>query len=424
MKEFYEKSINKVTEALHLYWIDKQIDFMLNSCDNKQVYMIGVTNPNWKGTYLLEGEHYDVVEIDATSCIIVARLVLKKTDEEKEVIVDCSVHCIEKMGEVRFFYLHMTPVEQKEFSNLNAFIGENQHKDDKYSQVMHGVFDVVLEYSCLNNTFRYDHEEYRKFFGMDKYYITIDQWFWSFVGEIVHPDDTGCMDIFRDQDILKRIKNKQYIFESDFRIRKMDGKYKWIKMNVLIIPNDSNTNVKEMYMLFKEVDNELRISANKMLTRTDSLTLIWNKHYSRQLIERYVGKIRKPGTSLMMIIDVDDLRGINDTYGRLTGDFVLTKLVENVLSVIEPKDVFGRYVEDSFVLFLADRADRGELSEVVDKVIKITNFDYVEKQIARKVHCTMGATFVDRVCNVDSIYEKCEKALEEASANEGNIIYS
>lgn len=423
MKDFYQKSIKKVTEAMHSYWLDKHTDTIMNACENKHIYMIGVSNPNWEGIYVLENEHYDVIEIDDKSCIIAARLLVNKADNSKKTIIDCSVHCVDKDGKVRFFYVHMTNLSSKDYTNIGAFIGENQHKDDKYSQVIHGVFDVVIEYSCFNNTLRYDHDEYRKFFGMDKYYITADQWFWSFVGECVHPDDAGCLDIFRDLDMAKRLKNREYMTESEFRVKRND-KYKWVKMNLLMIPNDDNSNVKELYVLFKDIDAQRSVPANKMISRTDSLTLIWNKEYSSQLIERYLKKIRKKGTSVMLLIDVDDLKGINDTYGRMTGDYILTKIVENVLSVIEPKDVFGRYKEDSFILYIVDRMGKEELSMVIRNILEITQFEYVEKQIAKKIQCSIGATYVDEYCDINTIFEKCGVALKEAIDNGERIIFA
>lgn len=424
MRDFYQKSINKVKEAMHSYWLDKNIDSLLNACENKQVYLIGVTNPNWEGYYVLDGEHYDVVEIDEKSCIICARVALNKCDENKEVLVDASVHCIEKDGNVRFFYLHMTPLDMADDQQLSAFIAQKHKKDSKYREVMHGIFDAVLEYSCLNNTFRYDHNEYRKLFQMDKYFITIDQWFWSFVSECVHPDDADCLDVFRDADIIKRIKKGQNIVEAEFRVKNDVKKYIWVKMILLLIPNDSNSNVKEMYMLFKNIDEEQEeLMENKMLARTDDLTLIWNRSYSEQLIRKYLAKIRQPQKNMIMFIDVDDLKNINDTYGRLTGDYILSKIVENVLSVIEPKDVFGRFKQDCFVLFLWDRKGREELEYIVNKVSEVTAFQYVEKQISSQIHCSIGAKIADGGESLPALLKNCETALEEAVKNGGNSYF-
>lgn len=421
MRDFYQKSVEKVKEAMHSYWIDKNINFLLNACENKQVFLIGVTNPNWEGSYVLGGEHYDVIEIDEKSCIISARIVLKECDGELEVMADASVHCMDKDGEVRFFYVHMTPVETGGDKLLEAFIAENQKRDSKYREVMHEVFDVILEYSCLNNTFRYDHSEYRKLFKMDRYFITIDQWFWSFLDECVHPDDAGCLDMFRDLDLAKRIQKHQYMAETEFRVKNDIKGYVWVKLILLIVPNDRNSNVKEMYMLFKNIDEEkTELLENKMMARTDDLTLIWNRTYSEHLIEKYLCKIQYPDRDAMLLIDVDDLKDINDTYGRLTGDYILSKIVENVLGIIEPKDVFGRFGEDCFILFLSERKDRSEIDMLIRKVSEVTSFAHVEKQISSRIHCSIGATIADGRADIFKLLRKCEEALAEVVKKGGN----
>lgn len=425
MGDFYQKSVEKVKEAMHSYWFDKNINFLLNACENKQVYLIGVTNPNWEGSYLLQEEHYDIIEIDDKSCIISARLIISKCNEKSEIIVDASVHCMDKDGEVRFFYVHMTPIDADEGKLLNAFMAENQKKDSKYREVMHEVFDVILEYSCLNNTFRYDHNEYRKLFSMNKYFITIDQWFWSFLDECVHPDDAECLDMFRDLDLAKRIQKRQYMVETEFRVKNEVKGYVWVKLILLIIPNENNSNVKEMYMLFKDIDEEkTEMMENKMLARTDDLTLIWNRSYSEHLIEKYLSKVQSADKNAMLLIDVDDLKDINDTYGRLTGDYILSKIVENVLGVIEPKDVFGRFGEDCFILYLSEREDRNELDGLVKRVLDVTSFPYVEKHITSRIHCSIGATIVDGKTDISRLLKNCESALTEAVKKGGNSYFT
>ena len=425
MGDFYQKSVEKVKEAMHSYWFDKNINFLLNACENKQVYLIGVTNPNWEGSYLLEEEHYDIVKIDDKSCIISARLIINKCDEESETIVDASVHCMNKDGEVRFFYVHMTPIDAGEEKLLNAFMAENQKKDNKYREVMHEVFDVILEYSCLNNTFRYDHNEYRKLFNMNKYFITIDQWFWSFLDECVHPDDGECLDMFRDLDLAKRIQKRQYMVESEFRVKNEVKGYVWVKLILLIVPNEKNSNVREMYMLFKDIDEEkTEMLENKMMARTDDLTLIWNRSYSEHLIEKYLSKVQSADKNALLLIDVDDLKDINDTYGRLTGDYILSKIVENVLGVIEPKDVFGRFGEDCFILYLSEREDRNELDELIRRVLDVTSFPYVEEHITSRIHCSIGATIVDGKTDISRLLKNCESALTEAVKKGGNSYFT
>lgn len=413
MNDFYERAKEKSIELLHEYWIEKNIHSVLDACRNNQVYLIGVSNPNWAGKYCIEGESYDIIPINDTNCVISARLALKMSADTNEIMVDASINFVDDNNDVKISYMHMTKINTNEFMLNDAFHNCNECSGGKYKDVIRGVCDVVLEYSCLNNTFKYDHEEYRRFFLMDKYYITIDQWFWSFVGECVHPEDAVYLDVFRDSDILKRLSKHQNVIETEFRVRNDEKPFKWVKMYLMIIPNENTSTVKEMYILFKDIDEEkTEVLENQMLARTDNITSVWNRHYSEQLINKYLNDIHNYNALIM--IDVDNLKNINDIYGKMTGDYILGRIAYEILAVIKPKDILGRFYADCFILFIYDRELRDEIEVILKLISNKTTFVYKENERFTKVKCSMGATLIQEKIELEEIYKICDKALSEA----------
>ncbi|ASA56000.1 diguanylate cyclase [Vibrio gazogenes] len=87
----------------------------------------------------------------------------------------------------------------------------------------------------------------------------------------------------------------------------------------------------------------------------DMMTGLWNKkkfnqtllHYSR-LQERYSNQ---PKSSLA-IIDVDDFKRINDTYGHSVGDQVLLRLANQMLSILRDTDFISRIGGDEFAVII------------------------------------------------------------------------
>jgi len=93
----------------------------------------------------------------------------------------------------------------------------------------------------------------------------------------------------------------------------------------------------------------------RKLAITDGLTNIWNRRHFIHLTGRELERTRRYGGQLAIaIIDLDDFKSINDTYGHDVGDEVLKKVAEIVRMTLRKVDIFARYAGDEFVIALPE----------------------------------------------------------------------
>lgn len=421
MVKLFEEAIEKVKRSLHGYWVDKDTNNILSACENNQVYLIGVTNPNWEGSYILNSESYNVVPIDDTRCIVSARLALEK--DKEEIIVDASFNCSKNDEGISFFYVHMTRIENGQSLLKDAFRNSTQLSDGKYRDVIHQVFDVVLEYSCLNNTFKYNHDEYRKLFEMDKYYINVDQWFWSFASECVHPEDGVHLDLFRESDIIKRVKLKQNMIETEFRVKNSKKGYIWVRMYVIIVPDEACNVVKEMYILFKNIDEAKTFSdGNQLVVRKDDVTSVWNRTYTESLIVQECADLSEKKHCALALIDIDNLKTINDIYGKMTGDYILRTIGDMLLEIKKPEDIVGRYYADSFALFISNRDELQRVDEFIKTIQAKTTFEYSENNINTKISCSIVMKHLNEGDNIKKVFEMCDGMIGKAKESDSGLV--
>lgn len=107
------------------------------------------------------------------------------------------------------------------------------------------------------------------------------------------------------------------------------------------------------------------ISRQIYLARHDNLTELKNRRAFEEIFRKEIQK--RKGLTALIMIDLDNFKSVNDTYGHLRGDGVL-KLVANTLrkTIEEPHDVF-RNGGDEFAVILGE-TDKPFIKETVQKL--------------------------------------------------------
>ncbi|MEW5855097.1 MAG: GGDEF domain-containing protein [Myxococcota bacterium] len=120
------------------------------------------------------------------------------------------------------------------------------------------------------------------------------------------------------------------------------------------------------------------------LTIRDGLTLIYNKRYLLDFLEREMARCSRYQRPLTLIMfDLDKFKRINDDFGHLAGDYVLKKVAGEVQKKVRKEECFARYGGEEFAIVLPDTtAERGAvLAEKIRAVIEATEFKFEDNNI-------------------------------------------
>ncbi len=121
----------------------------------------------------------------------------------------------------------------------------------------------------------------------------------------------------------------------------------------------------------------------------DELTTIHNRRYFNQKLEDELNRaIRYEHSISLLVIDVDNFKEINDTYGHLQGDNVLKNIARTLVENCRSSDVVCRYGGDEFGLILpeTDLENAKKKAEMIletfeDKPITVKTSDGMEDQV-------------------------------------------
>ena len=164
----------------------------------------------------------------------------------------------------------------------------------------------------------------------------------------------------------------------------------------------------------------------KKLATIDDLTKLNNRRHFFVLAEREF-KLYKRYKNLqnlsMIILDVDDFKKINDTYGHHMGDDVLRTVAEKCMETLRETDVIGRYGGEEYTILLP-QAGRQEAQKVAERLKKnISMQPIIFNGINIYVTVSIGvAVLNDSINNLDELLQKADIALYEAKRKGKNCI--
>ncbi len=156
----------------------------------------------------------------------------------------------------------------------------------------------------------------------------------------------------------------------------------------------------------------------------DSFTGLLNKvsidHYGKNWLKNLSAKGQKLA---MMILDMDDFKNINDTYGHPCGDYVL-KQVADLLLRYAPKDAkVGRLGGDEFIVLLETSDSTAHIYEYAEKVIhSVTDILWDGHKVQAK--CSIGfAVTSEPGWSYEKLYKCADDALYTAKKNGKNRVW-
>jgi len=152
------------------------------------------------------------------------------------------------------------------------------------------------------------------------------------------------------------------------------------------------------------------------LTLTDPLTGALNRRGLQRVLAREVEWINRYGTSLLaVLLDLDNFKHINDTYGLAAGDTILKEVSRRLRNSMRPVDYVARIGGDEFIVLIA-QTRLGDGFGVAEKIRSIiSEKQCVNNAIVVNATASLGLVKVTEECStVEELVRKCQYVLKQS----------
>ncbi len=154
----------------------------------------------------------------------------------------------------------------------------------------------------------------------------------------------------------------------------------------------------------------------------DPVTRLANRQYLNQRLEAELERTRRLKHSLaVMLIDIDDFKAVNDTWGHLEGDRLLREIASIIAEHVRIFDVCTRFGGEEFAILMPG-AGRGVAVQVAERVRRAVEHAYRDFGAGVRVTLSAGVALLDDGDTTDALLRRADRALFRAKAAGKNSV--
>lgn len=219
------------------------------------------------------------------------------------------------------------------------------------------------------------------------------------------------------QDMWGKILNKE-TWSGEFENTTKSGILKWAQVKINPILNNDGY-IVEFSAFYHDITNKKLLEE---LYIRDPLTKIYNRAYFDKVMGNIVERQRKSDSSFALVmLDIDNFKSINDTYGHQVGDEALKSAASTLNKLIRGDDIAARWGGEEFIIMLKNISldDALKISQKLRMAIENT-------KILDSITITgsFGVTLYKSGEDIKETFKRADEALYEAKNSGRNRVIS
>ncbi len=292
---------------------------------------------------------------------------------------------------------------------------EYRHYLEKLSQSLPGM---IYSFSVRANGdfyFSYISEQSWKLFGLRSGAILINP---QSLFDAIAPEDRD-----RVWETVEESRQTLETWRCQYRVQN-GGQTRWVEG--VSQPERDIDGTVTWHGILVDIDERKALELElEELSVTDELTKLFNRrHLIRKLDEYAIQRDRYGGDYALISLDIDHFKQVNDSWGHLVGDRVLTHVARILENNVRQADIVARTGGEEFMILLPETSLSAAMTVAEKLRVAIAGeaFQSDEGDVFH-ISASSGVTsWTDDLSNVRAVLSACDRALYEAKAQGRNRV--
>jgi diguanylate cyclase (GGDEF)-like protein/PAS domain S-box-containing protein len=208
------------------------------------------------------------------------------------------------------------------------------------------------------------------------------------------------------------------VHHGEYRIVRPDGVHIWLDMTASLVRDSDG---RPLYRLVQALDvTERKVGEERLrfLADHDPLSGVFNRRRFEAELQRELDlSAARPRSSVLLLLDVDRFKAVNDTLGHATGDAVIARLGDALRTRLRSADVIARLGGDEFAAILR-RVELPAAREVARdlQAVAAQRLASVVGEAHGEMTLSIGLVAVNEGSSADELLSLADRALYAAKA--------
>lgn len=275
----------------------------------------------------------------------------------------------ESYEELSAVYEELTATEEElriQYNELQEKEELLRKSEERYQLALLASKDGIYDWDIKNNTVFYS-KTWKKIIGYEESELPDT---YEVLENLIHPEERKAVLNVRNKYLNREIDK----YNIEYRFRKKDGSYIWIQDSALAMW-DNEGNPLRIIGTYTDIDG--RKKREKIIFNMayyDSLTGLPNRRYFEKILKNILAfneNSYKANKGIVLFLDLDNFKNINDTLGHDVGDKLLKIIANKLKEVLRKEDIISRFGGDEFLILQPNINTYEEAVESVNRIIDI-----------------------------------------------------
>ncbi len=277
----------------------------------------------------------------------------------------------------------------------------------RYEIILAQTENVLFEWDVRTDTISFS-DTWERIFGFPP--ISRDVMRELRGGANFHPDDLP-----RLLDCIRNLESGSHYEMVEVRVASAAGRYIWCRFRASAIRDEAGCLTKIVGIIINIDVEKLAEYALKDRAERDALTKLLNKSAGRKQAEEYLEQYPQGVHCALLVIDLDNFKQVNDEYGHLFGDAVLTRTAQEIKKLFRTQDILTRIGGDEFMVLMRGVSDRLLVEKRCSQLLRSLGSIFRDQGDSLPLSCSIGIAMApEDGTTYHALFRKADQALYQA----------